>query len=309
MKPKITVRLVEQENCFGPGMEELLHNIEGCGSIKNAADKMGLSYSKAMKILNRAEKELGYPLVTRYHGGIHGGKAIITEKGLSLMEAYRQYNRQVQNFASEIFYQHFPEKTTMKNLFLEGERGCGKTSTMLKLAKEFPGTVRGFLSVRLVNEEGKTMGFALEDVRDTNTSVQLVKECSIPEKQIFLWGNDGDRRMNLEAFRQAEKIMAGWQNADLLFLDELGGIELQVPEMRELIYTLLSSSLPCIGTIKSQENFMQMQQHLGLSAKEKEALKLREFLENRSDSKILDYNKDNREIIKQKVGMFLQNAE
>lgn len=110
MKPRIVVRLMKDRIFFGPGVEELLSHILVCGSIKNAARNMGMSYSKALRILNCAEEELGILLAYRYHGGSSGGKAEITPEGASFLQAYREYNQQIQQFAEQTFERYFAVK-------------------------------------------------------------------------------------------------------------------------------------------------------------------------------------------------------
>ena len=68
-------------------------------SMKDACGEMGMSYSKGWKIINRAEKELGYELLERRHGGKSGGKCTVTEKGKSLMKRYRQMGKKKQGTA------------------------------------------------------------------------------------------------------------------------------------------------------------------------------------------------------------------
>ena len=60
MKPKIHVMLCDDigERFFGEGPCRLLHRIEETGSLRAAAQAMGLSYSKALRMVKRAEKEL-----------------------------------------------------------------------------------------------------------------------------------------------------------------------------------------------------------------------------------------------------------
>lgn len=110
MKPKVTVRLLEQQIFFGPGIAELMEHIIQCGSIKNAAQQMGLSYTKALRILNQAETELNFPLLQRFHGGSSGGKAILTPEGENFLSAYHRYNQEVQQFAEKEFDNFFPGK-------------------------------------------------------------------------------------------------------------------------------------------------------------------------------------------------------
>ena len=59
-KARVSVKLVliGSERYFGPGICELLEKIDDSGSIQAAAKQMNMSYTKAWKILNRAEKEM-----------------------------------------------------------------------------------------------------------------------------------------------------------------------------------------------------------------------------------------------------------
>ena len=66
---------------FGPGVRDLFLNIESEHSVKGASENMGLSYSKAWKMIRNVEKALGEPAVTRTHGGTEGGSAQLTDAG------------------------------------------------------------------------------------------------------------------------------------------------------------------------------------------------------------------------------------
>ena len=61
------------ERFFGEGPCRLLHLIEETGSLRSAAAQMGLSYSKALRLVQHAEKELGFALTCKTIGGRRGG--------------------------------------------------------------------------------------------------------------------------------------------------------------------------------------------------------------------------------------------
>ena len=78
MKPALRVMLCDDagERFFGEGPCRLLHLIEETGSLRSAAAQMGLSYSKALRLVQHAEKELGFALTCKTHlvqPGLHGG--------------------------------------------------------------------------------------------------------------------------------------------------------------------------------------------------------------------------------------------
>ncbi|MBR4284118.1 MAG: LysR family transcriptional regulator, partial [Anaerotignum sp.] len=62
---------------FGEGPCRLLRGIQECGSLRAAALKMNLSYSKAITMINRAEEALGFPLTEKQIGGKGGGGSIL----------------------------------------------------------------------------------------------------------------------------------------------------------------------------------------------------------------------------------------
>lgn len=107
--PLVKIKVYNEDLVFGPGLTMLLARIQETESMKEACSVMGMSYSKGWKIVNRAEKELGYELISRQHGGSRGGKCKITEKGLSLMKRYEKMEAEVQEYTKKIFQDYFPE--------------------------------------------------------------------------------------------------------------------------------------------------------------------------------------------------------
>ena len=90
---KLTIHT--QERFFGPGICELLEKIRETGSIQAASRAMNMSYTKAWKILNRAEKEMGRTLITRVNGGKKGGSSTLTEDGIQAVYNYREMERKL----------------------------------------------------------------------------------------------------------------------------------------------------------------------------------------------------------------------
>ena len=101
---KVKLTLCTDERFFGPGVCELLERIRETGSIQAAAARMELSYTKAWKILNRAEKELGTNLITRVSGGRNGGSSTLTEAGEKAVADFREMEAKLNSFAEELLY-------------------------------------------------------------------------------------------------------------------------------------------------------------------------------------------------------------
>ncbi len=102
MDCRVKVRIGEKGNYFfGPGVAELLRNISECGSVRQAAASMKLSYSKAWHMIKNSEEGFGCALVERTVGGKGGGTATLTEDGRNVMELFFTLAEKIQKDAEE----------------------------------------------------------------------------------------------------------------------------------------------------------------------------------------------------------------
>ncbi len=107
IRPRLKVQLVGTEPFFGPGVRTLLEWIREEGSVRDACEKMGLSYSKGRKMLERAERELGYTIVERSPGGRNGGSASVSDAGLRLLLQYERFEKELTEAAEEKYREIF----------------------------------------------------------------------------------------------------------------------------------------------------------------------------------------------------------
>lgn len=84
-RPVMKLRIAREEAFLGPGSWQLLSLVESTGSVRIASTLMGISYSKAWKILNNLEEQAGFPVLVRKKGGPGGGESHLTEDGKALM--------------------------------------------------------------------------------------------------------------------------------------------------------------------------------------------------------------------------------
>ena len=106
----VKVRVFNNELAFGKGVAELMELTERFGSLRAAYQSMGMSSSKAWKILRRAERDIGHKLIEATAGGAHGGSAVLTEEGKTLLAAYSAFDREVQEQAEKSFAKYFGTK-------------------------------------------------------------------------------------------------------------------------------------------------------------------------------------------------------
>lgn len=94
---------------FGEGPCRLLHAVEETGSLMQAARSMEMAYSKAVKIINNAEKSLGFPLLSRMTGGVSGGGSRVTEAAKVWLLKYEAYRDACISANAALFREYFPE--------------------------------------------------------------------------------------------------------------------------------------------------------------------------------------------------------
>ena len=106
IRPRLKVQIEGTEPFFGPGVRMLRLHIRTEGSVREACEKRGLSYSKGRKLLDRAERELGYAIVERTHGGKNGG-ACLSEDGIRFLEKYERFEQELTETAEKKFREIF----------------------------------------------------------------------------------------------------------------------------------------------------------------------------------------------------------
>ena len=111
MKPMLRVFFLddEGEKVFGEGPYRLLKGIESAGSLRAAAMDMNMAYTKALRILKRAEAAFGFALTERAIGGRDGGGSRLTREGKELLEKYEAYRRRCDEACRSIWREVFSE--------------------------------------------------------------------------------------------------------------------------------------------------------------------------------------------------------
>ncbi len=97
----------DNQRIFGPGPYELLLLIDKHGSLKKAAEEMDLSYSKALKMISRAEKGLGFALTKKKIGGAKGGGSVLSDEAKVFLEKYNAYKEACDENNRELYSQFF----------------------------------------------------------------------------------------------------------------------------------------------------------------------------------------------------------
>lgn len=78
---------------MGPGKADLLDAIRSSGSIRAAAEELGMSYMRAWNLVKTMNAAFRSPLVEKERGGSDQGGARLTERGERVLAAYREMER------------------------------------------------------------------------------------------------------------------------------------------------------------------------------------------------------------------------
>ena len=86
---------------------DLLEQIRKAGSIRQACEEIGISYTKAWTILKNAQIVFGSKLMQTQSGGSGGGGAELTEEGNKFIRSYDAFCGDIDKYASGIFDKYF----------------------------------------------------------------------------------------------------------------------------------------------------------------------------------------------------------
>lgn len=92
---------------FGKGIVSIMMLVrQGC-SLRAACAQMGLSYSKAWRLLKSAEADLGIPLLDTQKGGTKRAGSTLTPQGEELLDRYLAFEKEAREAVFAAFEKHF----------------------------------------------------------------------------------------------------------------------------------------------------------------------------------------------------------
>lgn len=103
----LSVRVFTDQKCFGPGVAQLLRQVDELHSLRAAAISMSMAYSKAWTVVRNAEDGLGFHLLTSTAGGKHGGGAELTDEARQMIAAYDAYCEKLRAYGEKLFEETF----------------------------------------------------------------------------------------------------------------------------------------------------------------------------------------------------------
>ena len=89
LRPRLRV-VCGEDIALGPGKVELLRLVAKTGSIREAADRMDMSYMRAWTLIRTMNACFKEPLVEAARGGSRHGGAVLTDVGHMALKLYAE---------------------------------------------------------------------------------------------------------------------------------------------------------------------------------------------------------------------------
>jgi molybdate transport system regulatory protein len=109
IRPRIRVTGDDGTIVMGPGKADLLDAIGRTGSIRAAAEELGMSYMRAWSLVRTMNAAFREPLVEKERGGSAQGGAQLTARGQTVLRLYRRMEEKAAR-AVERDWQRFKEQ-------------------------------------------------------------------------------------------------------------------------------------------------------------------------------------------------------
>jgi nucleoside-triphosphatase len=132
-------------------------------------------------------------------------------------------------------------------LLITGKPGCGKSTLISRVVKElqtFNIKIGGISTPDFRSAKGRRRGFLIRDVATGDEQVMAAIDIS-SDIHVGRYSVDvvAIRKIGVRAINQAIT------EADIIVIDEIGKMELAVPEFKQCVVSALNSSKPVLGTI------------------------------------------------------------
>ena len=144
-----------------------------------------------------------------------------------------------------------------RHLFLSGPAFSGKSRLIRETLGVLLQSAGGFCAVMDKAEDGSVLGCSLMPAAMAGGVEGLEKECFLDMRSFPpLHDCEVFRGMGVRLLEEAE-----WY--PFAVLDEVGGIDVIIPQFRYALDGLLASELPLLGVVKTREDSEQMRRLLG----------------------------------------------
>ncbi len=190
-----------------------------------------------------------------------------------------------------------------KHLFLQAPVQAGKSTLLQDALNPYKEYIGGFVSQRLKDKDGNTLGFRLADYA---ASPELTAVFNDKLTNIFMKKTSAGSSFEMSVFEgiAIDILEKARKEKKIILLDEIGGGELKSPTFSSYLNILLKGNIPCIGVLKMSYAAAHTGHSIGLNLQDKSS----EIHDMMSDYKaeILPYKRESYEIQKKYIQDFVE---
>lgn len=107
LRPVVSLSLEGEACFFSQRTRLLLYLLKDTENMRQTCLLSGMAHSMAWNMINKLEKNLGYKVVERQHGGSWGGHTSLTANGENLLSAFSEFEHYLNKTAQEYFNENF----------------------------------------------------------------------------------------------------------------------------------------------------------------------------------------------------------
>ncbi|MDO4489652.1 MAG: NTP transferase domain-containing protein [Lachnospiraceae bacterium] len=122
VRVNLRIGLAREKIFFDEQVFTLLMLIDETGNVREACNRMHISYTTSWNLIQRLENELHCPLVARTKGGLKGSHSELTAQGKEFLELYARFTEELRTEASALFRKRFRDFFKMD----QPEQGCSE---------------------------------------------------------------------------------------------------------------------------------------------------------------------------------------
>ncbi|MBP2097934.1 nucleoside-triphosphatase [Enterococcus rivorum] len=149
----------------------------------------------------------------------------------------------------------------MEKFFFEGDKFIGKSTLLKKCLRYSDYSISGFYVDRLLNEKAEITGFVLRDAKALFKTEFGQEDC---KEHCFLKIENGQRIRNLAVFEHfgTQLLQEAQSNkSEIVLLDEIGGMELLIPNFTGELMELMTQRRKILGVFKSDKNYQRQRRN------------------------------------------------
>lgn len=105
LKPeyKIWFSSIAGDGILGDGKWKILKQIDECGSLVGACEKLGITYRRTWNDMRKIEKMLGFQLLHTVRGGQEGGSTQLSPEGKRLVKSFDDFHQRMDRMMQKEF--------------------------------------------------------------------------------------------------------------------------------------------------------------------------------------------------------------